>query len=409
MLNGERDALELLEEQLCEAVKIQSNADVPLGAFLSGGVDSSTIVALMQEQSRRSVKTFTVAFEQAAFDEAPHARAIANHLGTEHTEFVVTSADALAVVPLLPTMYDEPFADSSQIPTHLVCRSAREKVTVALSGDAGDELFGGYNRYFWGPRIWAKAHLVPKWIREILCIAAERIPTHAWDALESMWRPHRSGNSILRFGEKAQKLATCMSGSSSIDDLYGNLVSEWRSPTKLLKKGTGTGTPPSLLLDPLPTIALSNDTLRMMYWDSITYLPDDILCKVDRAAMASSLETRIPFLDHRVAELAWRLPMHMKIRNGQGKWALRQILYRRVPRDLIERPKAGFAIPISHWLRGPLKGWAEALLDGSRLRRDGFFEPEPIRQAWKQHLAGRDNTGKIWTVLMFQSWLETHR
>lgn len=408
-ITSEADALRLVEDQLAEAVSLQSLADVPLGAFLSGGVDSSTIVALMQRQSSRPVKTFTIGFDEAGFDESPHALAVALHLGTEHHEMRVTAQMAQDVIPDLPHMYDEPFADSSQIPTHLVCKAARQQVTVALSGDAGDELFGGYNRYFWGPRIWHRLSWLPMPLRQTLGHAVAAVPIGAWDAMGAPLGVGGGTGGVARLGDKLHKLALRLQTVRNIDDLYLSLVSEWQDPASLVVGAGGAVVqePPSLLDDALPASGADDEQLRMMYRDSTTYLPDDILCKVDRAAMATSLETRVPFLDHRVAELAWRLPLSMKIRGNQGKWALRQVLYKHVPRELIERPKAGFAIPIGQWLRGPLRNWAEALLDEQRLRREGFLQPGPIRQRWAEHLAGkRDHTPSLWSVLMFQAWLD---
>ena len=411
-ITDEVAAVDALEKRLQDAVRLQSLADVPLGAFLSGGVDSSTIVALMQQQSTRPVKTFTVGFEEAGFDESPHAKAVARHLGTDHAELFVTALEAQAVIAQLPAIYDEPFADSSQFPTYLVCCAARQPVTVALSGDAGDELFGGYNRYFWGPRIWAKLAWVPYPARQALGAAISAMPVAGWDALSrpaNALRP--GGKGIAQAGDKAHKLAARLRGVRDLDDFYLSLVSEWQDPAAVVRGDHGAAVvePPSLLVDPLPETDLSgvaNSPLRMMYRDSMTYLPDDILCKVDRAAMAISLETRVPFLDHRVAELAWKLPLNMKIRGGQGKWAMRQVLYKHVPRELIDRPKAGFGIPIGQWLRGPLRPWAESLLDEKRLQSEGYFFPAPIRQKWAEHVSGqREHTASLWAVLMFQAWL----
>lgn len=384
-LSDETDAVQVLEERLAGAVRLQSLADVPLGAFLSGGVDSSTIVALMQQQSTRPVRTFTVGFEEAGFDESPHARAVARHLGTDHTEFFVTAAEAQAVIPRLPQIYDEPFADSSQIPTFLVSQAASQQVTVALSGDAGDELFGGYNRYFWAPRIWNRLAWLPFIVRRRLGGALQALPPAAWDSVSRLVN-------VARLGDKAHKLAARLGSVRDLDDLYWSLLSEWPE----------IGTIPDIvLLEGLEPVE------RMMFRDTMLYLPDDILCKVDRAAMAVSLETRVPFLDHRIVELAWQLPLHMKIRGGQGKWALRQILYKYVPRELIERPKAGFGIPVGQWLRGPLRDWAEALLDAHRLQAGGYLPVTQVRQAWHEHLSGRrDWTARLWCVLMFQAWLE---
>lgn len=414
-ITDEAQAVTALEQRLRDAVRLQMLADVPLGAFLSGGVDSSTIVALMQQQSNQAIKTFTVGFEEAGFDESPHARAVAQHLGTDHTEFFVTAHEAQAVIQHLPAMYDEPFADSSQIPTHLVCRAARQQVTVALSGDAGDELFGGYNRYFWGPRIWSRLSWLPYPIRQMLGAAISAVPLAGWDALSrpiNAMLPTAQG--IARAGDKAHKLAARLGGVRDLDDLYRSLVSEWQDPAQVVKgaaspRCAANHAPQSLLDDPLPAQGAEQHQLRMMYRDSTTYLPDDILCKVDRAAMAISLETRVPFLDHRVAELAWQLPLHMKIRGNEGKWALRQVLYKYVPRELIERPKAGFGIPVGQWLRGPLRDWAEALLNEQRLQAEGYFHPAPIRTKWAEHQSGqRDHTASLWTVLMFQAWLENN-
>jgi asparagine synthase (glutamine-hydrolysing) len=396
-LTDDNEAIALLEQRLSEAVQLQSLADVPLGAFLSGGVDSATIVALMQRQSSRRVQTFTVGFREQDFDEAPYSRAVARHLGTEHHELGVSPEEARAVIPQLPAMYDEPFADSSQIPTHLVCRAARQRVTVALSGDAGDELFGGYNRYLWAPRIWRHVGWLPHFARQALSHTLRAAASAGGQSLLPMPR-------VQRPTDKARKLAAAMRGARSVDDLYTNLVACWPAPQELMADGSAgiaAAFPP-----PLPRAGVDDARSRMMYWDSATYLPDDILCKVDRAAMAISLETRVPFLDHRVAELAWRLPVHMKIRGAETKWALRQVLYRHVPRELIERPKSGFAIPLADWLRGPLRGWAEDLLDERRLRAEGFFRPAPIREAWRQHLTGSfDWSQRLWAVLMFECWL----
>ena len=413
-INSEEEALETLEHRLTDSIRMQSLADVPLGAFLSGGVDSSCIVALMQAQSSNKVKTFTAGFEEAGFDESPHAKAVAQHLGTDHNEFFVSAKQAQEVIAELPTMYDEPFADSSQIPTHLVCKAARQQVTVTLSGDAGDELFGGYNRYFWGPRIWSRLAWMPYPARQALGSAIKALPTRCWDALS---RPVNAllpeSKNFVRAGDRAHKLAARLGGVHNLDDLYNSLISEWQDPAQVVKGdswkiGVNLQVPTSMLTDPLPAKGAENQQLRMMYRDTMTYLPDDILCKVDRAAMATSLETRLPFLDHQVAELAWRLPLNLKIRDGQGKWALRQVLYKYVPKELIDRPKAGFAIPVGQWLRGPLRDWAEALLDEKRLEVEGYFFPKPIREKWLQHLTGRyDHTPSIWAVLMFQSWLES--
>lgn len=408
-ITDESQAIDALESQLTEAVNLQSLADVPLGAFLSGGVDSSTIVALMQKQSSRPIQTFTIGFDEAGFDESPHARAVAQHLGTDHHEMRITAKMAQDIIPALPQIYDEPFADSSQIPTHLVCRAARQHVTVALSGDAGDELFGGYNRYFWGPRIWHRLAWLPLSARQLFGRFIGGVPTGVWDALGKPLGAGAGIDGVARLGEKLHKLSTRLKTVRDIDDLYLSLVSEWTDPADLVLNDNIAPIiePACLLQDPLPAVGLPADELRMMYLDTISYLPDDILCKVDRAAMATSLETRVPFLDHRVAELAWRLPLNMKIQGNTGKWALRQVLYKHVPKVLTERPKAGFAIPVGAWLRGPLRAWAEDLLSPQRLANDGYFRVEPIRQRWLQHVSGsHDHTPSLWAILMFQAWLQ---
>ena len=411
LISDETEAVDALDKQLKESIRLQSLADVPLGAFLSGGVDSSTVVAMMQHQSHSPIKTFTIGFDEAGFDESPYARAVAKYLGTDHHEMRVSAKMAQGVIPTLPWMYDEPFADSSQIPTHLVSKAAREQVTVSLSGDAGDELFGGYNRYFWGPRLWDNLRWMPFTARRTLGAAISKVPVSGWDTLAkpiNAFLPKSRG--IVRAGDKAHNLARRLQHVQNLDDLLKSLATVWQDPADVVQIKEA----PSNIHLPIFGEALSrkefvnlDPVARIMYIDSVTYLPDDILCKVDRAAMACSLETRVPFLDHRVAELAWRLPMHMKIRGNTGKWALRQVLYKYVPKELIERPKAGFAIPIGQWLRGPLRDWAEALISEQRLQQEGYFYSKPIRIAWSEHLAGtRDNAAKLWTVLMFQAWLE---
>lgn len=389
------EALVTLESGLNEAVSLQSQADVSLGVFLSGGIDSSLIAALMQHQSSQRVRSFTVGSEHAEYNESVHARAVADHLGTDHYELFVSDADAKAVIPTLPTMYDEPFADSSQIPTHLVSRAARQHVTVALSGDGGDELFGGYNRYLWGASLWNKASRVPFALRQLMAKGVERVPGETWDRL-------LSGVNARLVGYKVHKVANAMVGARTFDDFYRHLISEWRTPDLVLGQSGAIAHDDH---DLISTLACNDPTAQMMFADAMLYLPNDILCKVDRAAMAISLETRAPFLDHRVAEIGWRLPMHMRIRGRTGKWALREILYRHVPRTLIERPKIGFGVPIDAWLRGPLRDWAETLLDDRRIRAEGYFNPELVRAAWTTHLkGGRNMMQRLWPILMFQAW-----
>lgn len=399
LIYSENDALDQLEAVLSKAIKRQSMSDVPIGAFLSGGIDSSLIVALMQSQSHSPVNTFTIAFESASYNEAPAAARIAKHLGCQHTEVMVTEREARDVIPALPTLFDEPFADSSQIPTHLVCSATRNSVTVALSGDAGDELFGGYSRYTWIPKIWRQIAWLPPQVRNGLGILLTKAPLVFWAALGQLL-----GEGINRPVEKAAKLAQRLRNTHSIDVLYRNIVSEW--PNEHLVLGNSEELE-CLLDDQLPASLNDSPVARMMVQDMRTYLPDDILCKVDRAAMGVSLETRVPFLDPDVIDFSFRLPIDMKIRNGQGKWPLRQLLQRHVPKELFDRPKTGFAIPVGDWLRGPLKSWAQDLLSTDKLRREGIIDPAPVARAWKEHLSGKqDHSQRLWTVLMFQSWLE---
>lgn len=404
-MGTEDEAVDELDRLLRQSLSGQMIADVPLGAFLSGGVDSSTVVAVMQAMSSQPVKTFTIGFHEGEYNEAEHAKAVAHHLGTDHTELYVTPAEALEVIPKLPVLYDEPFADSSQIPTHLVSMLAKRHVTVALSGDAGDELFGGYNRYFWAMRLWRRLSRVPLPLRRLAAAGVRAVSPAAWNNLFGLAAPLLPQR--LRFalpGDKLHKAAGLFAARRP-EEIYLRLVSHWEYPTDVVLGVERE--PPTPLTDPAAWIACPDSERRMMYLDSITYLPDDILVKVDRAAMGVSLETRVPLLDHRLVEFAWRVPLSMKLRNGEGKWLLRQVLYRYVPKELIERPKMGFGVPIEHWLRGPLKEWAEDLLSEDRLKREGFFDPAPIRTRWQEHLSGRRNWAyHLWDVLMFQAWLE---
>jgi asparagine synthase (glutamine-hydrolysing) len=389
-------AADQLEALLSNAVGQQMVADVPLGAFLSGGVDSSTVVALMQSQSSRPVKTFSIGFHEAGYNEADHAKAVAQHLGTEHTELYVSAQQALDVIPKLPTLYTEPFADSSQIPTYLVSQLARQHVKVSLSGDAGDELFCGYNRYQMTARLWDKLQSVPKPMRRAAAAAIAAVPPARWDSLGRFLQ-------VSRLGDKLHKGAALL-GHTSVAELYRGMVSHWPEPDALV---LGAYEPASMLTCSQPNLHGLNEVEGMMALDMLSYLPDDILTKVDRAAMGVSLETRVPMLDHRVVEFAWSLPLDYKLRGGVTKWPLREVLYRYVPRSLIERPKMGFGVPIDHWLRGPLRDWAENLLGESRLRQEGFFNPAPIRQKWAEHLSGQRNWQyHLWDVLMFQAWQE---
>lgn len=397
-------AVSKLEAILHDAISQQMLADVPLGAFLSGGVDSSTIVALMQAQSSKSVRTFSIGFNEAQYNEAEHAKAVAKHLGTQHTELYVTADDALSVIPNLPFLYDEPFSDCSQIPTFLLAKMARQHVTVALSGDAGDELFCGYNRYLIASKIWNKLSHLPVRLRRVISNGLTSISPNTWDCIASPLMgilPERF--SLKNFGDKLYKGAGVLSSQTSTD-VYLNLVSHWHDPARLVLNSTE---PKTVLTNAEIQPKTATDVERMMALDMLTYLPDDILTKVDRAAMGVSLETRVPFLDHRVVEFAWQLPLEYKFRSGVGKWALRQVLYRHVPKDLIERPKMGFGVPIDDWLRGPLRDWAESLLDENRLKSEGFFNVDMVRQKWDEHLSKKRNWQyHLWDVLMFQAWLQ---
>jgi asparagine synthase (glutamine-hydrolysing) len=396
-------AVDELEQHLGKAVLGQMVADVPLGAFLSGGIDSSTVVALMQARSSRPVKTFTIGFNEHRYDEAAHAKLVARHLGTDHTELYVSPQQALDVIPRLPELYCEPFADSSQIPTFLVSKLARSRVTVSLSGDAGDELLAGYNRYMVTAGAWRRLKLVPKSLRRAAAHALTAVSPSTWDR----WaRVVPTGSRFTAFGDKVHKSASVLAVNSDAE-LYTGLVSHHKRPESWVKSAREHRS--SVAWDD-PALAEHGTVERMMAFDTVTYLPDDILVKVDRAAMAVSLETRVPFLDHRVVEFAWRLPLSYKLREGVTKWPLRQLLYRFVPRELVERPKSGFGVPIDSWLRGPLRDWASALLDEGRLNREGYFNAALVRTAWAEHLSGRKNLAyQIWDILMFQAWLEHER
>jgi asparagine synthase (glutamine-hydrolysing) len=400
------EATDALQSLLLDAVGLRMEADVPLGAFLSGGVDSSTVVALMQAQSAQPIRTFTIGFRDETYDEAPRASAVAAHLGTDHTELYVTPEQALQVIPRLPDLYDEPFADSSQIPTFLVSEMARRDVTVSLSGDGGDEVFGGYNRHFWAPVVWSRVGWMPAAVRRAGARALTSMSPRGWDRMlggAGVPARFRQPNA----GEKVHKLAAVL-GADGPDAMYRSLVSHWREPAGIVIGAD----------EPFAAASGGNGAQkggsefarRMMFLDLVTYLPDDILTKLDRATMSVSLEGRVPYLDHRVVEFAWRIPSSMHLGDRRGKLLLRRVLNRFVPDELIDRPKWGFGMPIGSWLRGPLRDWAEELLDGRRLRQEGFFDPRPIRTKWDQHLAGRRNWQyDLWDVLMFQSWLEASR
>ncbi|HEM7853294.1 asparagine synthase (glutamine-hydrolyzing) [Burkholderia multivorans] len=404
------EAVDRLDTVLRQAVARQMEADVPLGAFLSGGVDSSAIVALMQAQSAAPVDTFTIGFHEAGYDEAGYAKAVARHLGTRHTELYVTADHALDVVPKLPAIYDEPFSDASQIPTFLVAELTRRHVKVSLSGDGGDELFGGYTRYFLTPRLWRKLHRVPAAVRTRIAGALHALrPDHA-DQLAAVaqgaWGAGELRESPTRIGDRLHKLGHVMTADSRIG-LYRLLMSSVHHPERIALAGHE---PPTPLDTASAWPAHLSFAEQAMAIDTLTYLPTDILTKVDRAAMAVSLETRMPFLDHHVVEFAWRLPASLRLPEGQSKALLRRLLDRYVPTELIDRPKQGFCAPIDHWLRGALRDWADALLRPSRLRDEGFFDAAAVERLWRQHQAGRMNwQHQLWTVLMFQAWLDAQR
>jgi asparagine synthase (glutamine-hydrolysing) len=401
---SDEEAIERAEIVIGRAVSSQMISDVPLGAFLSGGIDSSLIVALMQAHGSSRTKTFTIGFTEKQYNEAQYAKKVASHLGTDHTELYVTPTEARDVIPMLPEIFDEPFADSSQVPTFLVSRLAKRHVTVSLSGDAGDELFGGYTRYLWTARIWKWLSLFPRGLRQraaALFLGSDSSTTRAVGAQSAMQPPP-----LARLREKTMKVAEIL-GVSDASELYYGLLSHWKDPASIV---IGGNEPLTRITDRSGWLKSEDIVDQMMYIDLVSYLPDDILVKVDRTAMRVALETRVPFLDHRVVEFAWSLPARLKIRNGTSKWLLRQLLEKHVPRHLFERPKIGFGIPIDYWLRGPLREWASELLNPSRLAAEGFFNAVPITRKWDEHVAGSRNWGYyLWDVLMFQAWLEHTR
>jgi asparagine synthase (glutamine-hydrolysing) len=393
--------LDALDALLRDSIKRRMVADVPLGAFLSGGIDSSTVVALMQTQSSRPVRTFSIGFHEKDHDEAPYARKVAAHLGTDHTELYVTAKEAMDVIPSLPRLYDEPFSDSSEIPTYLVSRMARGHVKVCLSGDGGDELFCGYNRYALGHDIWSKTRLLPGLARQALSWSLRKTPVRMLAEMQKVLPPKLRVSNVA---DRLPKLAEVLRHRNG-ESFYQTLVSHQTEPCCLV---IGAAEPLTILGQPDRLPPLADLRERMMYLDMMTYLPDDILVKLDRASMSVSLEGRVPLLDHRVVEFAWQLPLSLKYHRGTSKWILRQLLDRYVPPHLIERPKMGFGVPIENWLRGPLRDWAEGLLDETRVRREGYFDPRPIQTMWKEHLSGvRRWHYHIWDILVFQSWLES--
>lgn len=401
------EAVDALDTHLRDAISKQMLADVPLGAFLSGGTDSSTIVALMQSLADQPVRTFSIGFHEEGFDEAIYARQIAKHLGTKHTELYVTPQDALETIPSLPAVYDEPFSDASQIPTILVSKMAREQVTVALSGDAGDELFAGYDHYFRSKGLWDKLSRFPLPLRKLAAKALTTVPISTWDRMISVLEKTGRVPEALRHGragDRLYKVAKLFRESDAIG-INRQLLSHWHDPENVV---IGSKEPTCIRqrsqLEGLDHIS------QMMYTDTLNFLADDILVKVDRAAMSNSLETRVPFLDHNVVEFAWRLPLSQKIRDGESKWLLKQVMYQYLPKEMMERPKMGFYLPIDEWLRSDLRDWAEALLDQDRLKEEGYLNPEPIRKKWDEHLSGKRNWQfPLWDVLMFQAWLEENR
>jgi len=397
-------AIDSLEKLLRETIRDKMVSDVPLGAFLSGGVDSSTVVALMQAENTDKVKTFSIGFAEERYNEAHEAKRVADYLGTEHTELYVTPEEAQAVIPKLPGLYSEPFADSSQIPTYLVSALARRDVTVALSGDGGDELFGGYTRYLLAEEIWRRFDRMPGPLRSLVGKLASLLPASKVDDLVRPIRPLMPERwRYKQFGNKAHKLAA-ICRSNNPEAVYKSLISMWARPSQVV-----IGAGDIDMLQSLPNVIskLPSFTERMMLIDLLSYLPGDILTKVDRASMGESLEVRVPFLDHRVVEHAWRMPLDLKVRGGDSKWLLKQVLYRFVPQELIDRPKMGFGVPIDEWLRGPMRDWAEELLDERSIANEGFFHAAEVRATWQQHLSGKaDWQHLLWPILMFQAWFD---
>jgi asparagine synthase (glutamine-hydrolysing) len=399
---SDTEAIDHLHDLLKDAVGKQMIADVPLGAFLSGGIDSSTVVAIMQAQSSRPVRTFSIGFHEKDFNEAHYAAAVAKHLGTDHTELYVTPEEAYDIIPRLPEIYDEPFADSSQIPTCLISALTRRYVTVSLSGDGGDELFGGYNRYAYANDVWNWIRKIPYPARKSVSEAIQWFSPKQWEqAYQVLKNFLPSRYQVNNAGDKILKLSRIL-GTKSLQEVYKQFISHWKVPHQVVLNG----------IEPKARYAyhkpadLDSFISWMMYVDAFTYLPDDILVKVDRAAMHVSLETRVPMLDHRVVEYVWKLPLHLKLRNGESKWLLKQVLYQYVPPELVNRPKMGFGVPLQHWLRGPLREWAEDLLAVKRLKEEGFFHVEKVRQKWEEHISGRRNWQyHLWDILMFQAWL----
>jgi asparagine synthase (glutamine-hydrolysing) len=400
----ESQAVDTLDKLLQSAVSKRMVADVPVGAFLSGGIDSSLIVALMQSVSNKKIRTFTIGFEEKIFDESPYAKAVATHLGTEHTQFNIKPNDLLDVIPKLVHLYDEPFADSSQIPTYIVSKLIREQVTVALSGDGGDEQFAGYERFFITPILWKKINLLPLSIRSVICQLMKTLPLVAYEMLFKIMNPVLPGPLKTRpAGDSINRILNVL-GAKSQDDAYSRIMSFWQDPSVLVPNTTE---PLSSYTSSISDSNISNFSRRNMLADLTTYMVDDILVKVDRASMGVGLETRVPLLDHRITEFTTTLPIEMLIKNGQGKHILKEVLYRYLPKELFNRTKKGFTVPVDNWIRGPLEKWAESLLDPSKIKKEGFFDPNVVNRIWNEHKTKRrTHKNQLWAILMFESWLQ---
>ena len=414
---GEDECCSFLESALDETIKSQMVADVPIGAFLSGGIDSSLVVSLMQKMSFKPVKTFTIGFDDGNFSEAEYAKKVAKHLNTDHDEIILAPKQVQLLSMDISKIYDEPFADSSQIPTYLICQSAKKKVTVCLSGDGGDEIFGGYNRYYSGPDLWKKLSFLPYNLRKFASKGLSKFPSESLYLSKIIYNLIQKKNTgVEDFENKFFKLISILENAKSIEEVYIDLITEWKNPADIIKDfKKNNHLNKKISIDKFKELNLKSgnislqQSLKMMYFDSISYLPDDILCKVDRASMKCSLETRVPYLDYRIADVAWKIPANFKIKNNVGKLPLRKILNKYVPKNLTERPKAGFSIPLRQWLRGPLKDWATNLLDKKKLDHSEHLRSDVIQKIWSEHLNNkRDHTQKIWSVLMFQSWLENN-